>query len=205
MYPDDDQASALFDNIALRLKLKDYSDGTVSWLGRARLSLAEENDVLRAYYHWEESAISTVQSWFQPPLSVIESAKVSKKELADALRDLALKLNEKGHVLLFTDHISDRPLYRLIVSYILPSELKNLENSHAPIYWNFSYFSPRGRRMKTNDYVWLAYYASDQQRAKWLLDCNGQCDVACERTLPKKRTPKHRRDYLYAAEPSEFF
>ena len=78
----------------------------------------------------------------------------------------------------FTDHLSDRQLYCLILRDILPSPEKKLDLPRNYLHWHFL-------DLEAQPETWLAYYASDEERDAWRLE-TGQA-------LPPRRNPPHPR------------
>jgi hypothetical protein len=89
------------------------------------------------------------------------------------------KLFEKRVVLDFTDHLTDRELYCLIVRDILPSPEKKIDNSSSYLHWDCSDASGDAQ-------LWLRYYATAEEREQWAGDFG--------ETLPSHEEPPYRRD-----------
>ena len=98
--------------------------------------------------------------------------------LESILWDVIRKLHQKQIVLDFTDHLSDRELYCLIYSDILPAREKKLDHMKHYLHWDCT--GPSG-----DPDVWLRYYASEEEREEWA-DCYGQ-------PLPEREVPPYPR------------
>ena len=70
------------------------------------------------------------------------------------------KLFAKRIVLDFTDHLSDRELYRLIYRDILPAREKKLDYPNNYLHWDCTGGGGDSE-------VWLRYYASEEERQEW--------------------------------------
>ena len=70
------------------------------------------------------------------------------------------KLYLKRIVLDFTDHLSDRDLYRLIFRDILPAREKKLDYPSNYLHWDCT-------GAGGDSEVWLRYYATEEEREEW--------------------------------------
>ena len=77
-----------------------------------------------------------------------------------------LQTIRKRVVLDFTDHLTDRELYCLIVRDILPSPEKKIDNSSSYLHWDCSDASGDAQ-------LWLRYYATAEEREQWADDFGG--------------------------------
>ena len=104
----------------------------------------------------------------------------SPKNSKDFIQEKAgfRKFFQKGIVLDFTDHLSDRELYCMIYRDILPAREKKLDNVKRYLHWDCT--GPNG-----DPDVWLTFYASDEDRDDWA-ESYGQ-------PLPPRRTPPYTR------------
>jgi hypothetical protein len=99
-------------------------------------------------------------------------------DLHTILWDIIHKLYEKRIVLEFTDHLSDRELYTLIVRDILPSREKMIESGTNYLHWDC------GRGCGDPE-VWLRYYATEEERQDWA--------QTYRQPLPPQSEPPHSR------------
>jgi hypothetical protein len=81
-------------------------------------------------------------------------------------------------VLDFTEHLSDRQLYCLILRDILPSPEKKLDLPRNYLHWHFL-------DVESQPEIWLAFYASEEEREMWAAE-TGQ-------PLPPRQDPPHPR------------
>lgn len=82
----------------------------------------------------------------------------------------------------YTDHLSDEELYRRLWGEVLPDEVPDLPRTEADGYhWDFS--DSGGESID-----WLAYYASEEERARWVREFP-------ECVLPPRCRPPYARDH----------
>ena len=81
-------------------------------------------------------------------------------------------------VLDFSDHLTDRELYRLLYRDILPAQEKKIQRSDS--YLHFDCANTDGDPL-----AWLRYYASEEDRESWAEETGGE--------LPPIDEPPHRR------------
>lgn len=175
------QVDELLRNAELRTELEPYFDESLSRVDVRHWSLSRENDYLALMLDWERAPVLPIADWFTPPLAFPHPANLSDAELPEALKGVIEKLYEKQIVLDFTDHLSDRALYELIVLQILPTREKKVEHPECYRHWDCSYSSEE----ESHADVWLTYYASDEDREIW------QEQNGC--ALPPKRMPLYPR------------
>lgn len=178
----------LIRNAELRTELEPYSDEAITRIHYHHWTLREENQFLASMLLWEKAPVLPIYEWFEPALRFPHPQNVSDEELPRILTNLVQKLYEKHIVLDFTDHLSDRELYRLIVQKILPANEKKIEFMDVYHHWDCSrdpsrYDDEEGKESE----AWLTYYASDEERDAWAETHDGP--------LPEKRTPLHRRHF----------
>ena len=158
-----DEVDQLLLNAQLRDELEPFLDESVDFVSVGRLPTAEENKYLASMLEWEQAPVEPIATWFDPPLELPEPTSLSEQELHDNLWVAIRKLYEKQIVLDFTDHLSDFALFKLIKRDILPSREKKLLSSSRYLHWHC--LDP------THDPdTWLAYYASEDERAAWSQD-----------------------------------
>ena len=173
-----DEVDQLMRNAELRDELERYVDESITRVNVQKLTLAAENDFLASMLAWEQAPVLPVYRWFDPELRVPRPDSLNDVSLHAILWDVIRKFFQKGIVLDFTDHLSDRELYCMIYRDILPAREKKLDNVKRYLHWDCT--GPNG-----DPDVWLTYYASDEDREEWS-DCYGQ-------PLPERRTPPYTR------------
>ena len=175
-----DEIDDLIRNAELWTELEPYYDESISRVDVRHLSLKLENEFLASMLDWETAPIVPIYRWFEPEMRLPNPALLSENDLLSILNDTVLKLYEKKIILDFTDHLSDLELYQLISLNILPSREKKLDKRNNYIHWDCSHAGG-------DPNVWLAYYASDEERESW-------ADVY-RQPLPPKMVPGYHRDW----------
>src|SRR5207244_7092755 len=104
--------------------------------------------------------------------------RLSESQLRKLLGETIERLYSQRIMLDFTDHLTDRQLYCLIMRDILPSPEKKLDLPRNYLHWHFL-------DDEAQPEVWLMYYASDEEREAWASE-------TCQ-TLPPRRTPPYPR------------
>ena len=93
-------------------------------------------------------------------------------------------LYEKGVCLQFTEHLSDRELYSLIMRDILTAEEKQVFLPGRFLNWCCI-----DARVQEQD--WLRFYASDDERFEWAIenemDPPDKCPLPFSRYVPRPR------------------
>ena len=149
-------------NAELRSELEPYFDESISRVNVQHISLCLENDYLAAMLEWERSPVLPIYRWFEPELRPPHPNRLDDKEISKILVDVIQQLYEKKIVLDFTDHLTDRELYRLICQDILPSREKKIDMRHGSLHWDCSYSGGI-----SDPTIWLTYYACDEDREDW--------------------------------------
>lgn len=165
-------------NARLRDELEPYLDESVHILDCRRLPTQAENEFLAQMLAWERAPVLAISKWFEPELAPPPPDKLSDAELRPVLWQTIQRLYDKRIVLDFTEHLSDRQLYCLILRDILPSPEKKLDLPRNYLHWHFL-------DVEAQPEIWLAYYASDDEREMWASE-TGQ-------TLPPRRSPPYPR------------
>ena len=119
-----------------------------------------------------------ISKWFSPELLLPSPDQLTDAQLRKVLSETIKQLYSQRIVLDFTDHLSDRQLYCLILRDILPSPEKKLDLPRNYLHWHFL-------DIETQPEIWLAYYASDEERETWTEE-TGQ-------PLPPRARPPHVR------------
>ena len=115
---------------------------------------------------------------FEPELVLPSPDKLSDSQISELLTETIERLYDQRIVLDFTDHLSNRQLYCLILRDILPSPEKKLDLPRNYLHWHFL-------DVETQPEIWLTFYASDEERDMWASE-TGQA-------LPARRKPPHPR------------
>jgi len=157
-----DDIDELLRNAELRSELEPYLDESVSRIIMQHIPLRLENEYLAAMLAWEKAPVLPIYRWFEPELHPTPAETLDDASLAVILDKLILKLYENRIVLDFTDHLSDRELYRMICHDILPSHEKRLEDRASSLHWDCASSDD-----SDDPENWLRYYADDEERALW--------------------------------------
>lgn len=176
--PNADEVEQLLLNARLRDELEPFYDESMEILNVRKLSTTKENEFLASLLAWERAPTVPISQWFEPELKLPAPETLDDETLRTHLAHAIHQLYEKRIVLEFTEHLSDRQLYCLIVRDILPSPEKKIEQPKNFLHWHCL---DEG----ADPELWLRYYASDQERAEWLAE-NGQA-------LPPQQSPPHVR------------
>lgn len=174
------EVEELIRNAELRTELEPYYDESISLVNSHHFSLRFENEFLACMLEWETAPVLPIYRWFSPEMRIPQPNLLESSNLQSILYDVVEKLYSKKIVLDFTDHLSDIELYRIIYHDILPSREKMLENRKSFIHWDCSHAGG-------NPEIWLAYYASDEERESWA--------DAYQQPLPPKKIPEYHRDF----------
>lgn len=165
-------------NARLRDEIEPYQDESIECMNLRRLPTEVENQFLSSMLAWERAPMTPIAEWFDPPLCLPHPDVLGEEQLRDRLWDAIHKLYAKRIVLDFTDHLSDRELYTLILRDILPSPEKRLDLPDHFLHWDCA----------GDEETYLRYYASEEERMAWI--CDGDAD---DDPLPPQDTPRHRR------------
>ena len=155
-----DEVDQLLRNAELRDELERYFDESISRVNIHKLTLQAENEFLASMLAWEQAPVLPIYRWFEPELRPPRPEVLDDRDLHDILMELIDKLFEKRIVLDFTDHLSDRELYCLIVRDILPAREKKPDWPKNYLHWDCT--GPSG-----DAEVWLRYYATPEEREEW--------------------------------------
>lgn len=173
-----EEVDQLLLNARLRDELEPFLDESVHILDCRRLDTKAENEFLAQMLAWERAPVLPISQWFQPELVLPPPDKLSDEQIKTLLWQTIHRLLGKRIVLDFTDHLSDRQLYCLILRDILPSPEKKLDLPRNYLHWHFL-------DVEAQPEIWLTYYASDEERQVWSAE-TGQA-------LPPHRTPPYPR------------
>jgi hypothetical protein len=158
--PRPEEVDHLLRNAQLRDELEPFLDESIYCVNESELPTPVENEFLASMLAWERAPVLPISKWFEPELVLAHPNSLSDDELHDALWDAVQKLYDKRIVLDFTDHLSDRQLYRLIYCDILPSPEKKIDAVANYLHWDCS-------GSHDDPDVWLRYYASEDERLDW--------------------------------------
>ncbi len=171
-----DEVDLLLANARLRDELEPYRDESIDDTSVTRMSLRTENEYLASMLAWERAPALPIASWFSPPLQIPSPDSLSDEALEVLLRDTIQRLYSQNVVLRFTDHLSDRELYKIIFRDILPCCEKKVEIKGKNLEW---------RCIEDNE-TWLRYYADPIDRRRF----QEEHDV----DIPPSETPEFKRD-----------
>ena len=178
--PKADEVDQLLRNAELRDELERYFDESISRVNVQQWTLAAENEFLASMLAWEQAPILPIYRWFEPELRLPRPDSLGDEDLEKILAEVVRKLFAKRIVLDFTDHLSDRDLYRLIYRDILPSREKKLD------YPEHATCTGTARARAATPEVWLSYYASEEERQEWAENYR--------QPLPPRLPPPYPRD-----------
>jgi hypothetical protein len=170
-----DEVDQLLLNARLRDEIEPYQDEAIDLMNLERMPTEVENQFLASMLAWERAPMTPIAEWFQPELQLPHPDTLEDEALHDRLWDTIHKLYDKRIVLDFTDHLSDRELYTLILRDILPSPEKRLNLPDHFLHWDCA----------GDEETYLRFYASEEERLSWSTD---------DEALPPHDTPRHRRD-----------
>ena len=157
------EIDVLLRNARLRDEIEPYLDESVYLVDAARMPTHWENDYLASMLEWEKAPVLPISHWFEPPLVLPAHDSLDDNELKQRLHQAIGRLFEKNITLNFTEHLSDRQLYCLILRDILPAQEKRIRLSNNVIQWQC--IDP-----VTEEEDWLRYYATEDDREMWTLE-----------------------------------
>ncbi|MEM9588694.1 MAG: hypothetical protein AAGA03_15540 [Planctomycetota bacterium] len=170
-----DEVDLLLANARLRDELEPYRDDSIDDPTQRRMSLKAENEYLASMLAWERAPALPVAQWFEPPLVIPAPETLDDADLRRTLWKTVDQLYTQRIVLQYTDHLSDRELYRLIYRDILPSCEKKLHVPNHDFTWHC---------VEDTD-TWLRYYADPVERRRYQEDNQAE--------LPPTEAPEFRR------------
>ncbi len=171
-----DEVDLMLANARLRDELEPYRDESIDDPSVTRMSLRTENEYLASILAWERAPALPIASWFMPVLELPSPDSIDDTTLSALLYDTIDRLYSQQVVLRFTDHLSDRELYKIIYRDILPCCEKKVELPGKYFEW---------RCIEDND-TWLRFYADAVDRRRF----QEEYDV----DIPPSETPKHKRN-----------
>ncbi len=174
-----EEVELLLRNAQLRDEMEPFRDEAVELLTRRRLPILEENEFLASMLAWERAPVLPIGQWFNPPLELPKPEQLGENELHVVLWDVIFQLHAQRIVLRFTEHLSDRALYTLLLRDILPSPEKKVDLPGNFLVW---YCLDAEDDCQT----WLRYYATAEERDAWA-ESTGQA-------LPPSELPPFPRE-----------
>lgn len=175
----DDEVDQILLNARLRDELEPYLDESVQLIDLRRFPTRLENEFLASMLEWERAPVLPISRWFEPELILPAPDTLDDQRLNELLWNTIHQLYSQRIALDFTEHLSDRDLYRLIYRDILPSLEKKIDRSSAFLHWYCLDASD-------NPEIWLTYYATDTERQQWQEETGGELP-------PSQPTPFPRR------------
>lgn len=170
-----DEVDLLLTNARLRDELEPYRDESIDG-SINRMPLRAENEYLQSMLAWERAPALPIASWFTPALEIAAPDSMDDSQLATMLKETIDQLFSKSVVLRFTDHLSDRELYKIIYRDILPCCEKKIDLPGKHLQWHCA---------EDTD-TWLRYYATAIERRRY----QEEYDV----DVPASETPMYKRN-----------
>ncbi len=154
-----DEVELLMLNAQLRDELEPYLDESVEFVTVRQMSLVEENEFLESILAWERAPSLPISKWFEPELVLPKPEGLNDAEVHSMLWRTIHLLYGQRIALDFTDHLSDRQLYCMLMRDILPVYQKKISGHRNFLHWHC---------LHDNDLeCWLIYYATDEEREGW--------------------------------------
>ena len=147
-------------NAQLSQEMEPYVDESVTLIDTRRMPTRVENAFLTAMLAWEKAPVLPIRNWFEPELQLPAPQELTDLQLSEILNTVILMLFEKGIALQFTEHLSDRELYCLIVRDIMSAEERKIQ-----LPGNFLNWQCIDSRLEED--AWLQFYASEEEREEW--------------------------------------
>jgi hypothetical protein len=110
-----------------------------------------------------------------------DEATLGDEELHRRLWEIIAAMKTIGLVVEFTNHLSDRELYRYLAETLQEETLLTDDPNSA---WHLS---PLGSGSEEENEIYLRYYADDEEREQWAADGT---------KVPPKEPPPYDRDRL---------
>lgn len=155
-----DDVEQLLLNARLRDELEPYDDDSLSLVAMSHMPTRRENEFLQSLLTWERAPVLPVNQWFDPPLDLPAPETLDDDALHHLLGDAIQKLASRRIVLQWTEHLSDRQLYCLLLRDILSCPEKRMDLPDRWISW-------RCLDEEADPESWLRYYATNEQRVEW--------------------------------------
>jgi hypothetical protein len=177
--PNADEIEEILLNARLRDELEPFLDESIHMFDSAHVPTSKENEFLASMLAWERAPVLPISRWFEPELKLPSPEKLSDAELSRHLADTIQRLYSQRIVLDFTEHLSDRQLYALILRDILPSHEKKVDLPKNYLHWHCFDSSDEPD-------IWLRFYASEEEREAW-------ADETGQTLPPQEKLPYPRR------------
>lgn len=169
-----DEVDLMLANARLRDELEPYRDESIE-SSTGKMNLRTENEYLASMLAWEKAPALPIASWFTPVLEIPAPDSIDDKELDKLLGQTVERLYSERVVLRFTDHLSNRELYKIIYRDILPCCEKKVEIAGKYLEW----------RCIEDTETWLIYYADAVERRRY----QEEHDI----DLPETMKPRFKR------------
>ena len=115
-----DEFQQLMLNAQLRDELEPFLDESLDVLKSRQMSTPMENEYLASILAWERAPVLPISQWFSPEMVLPRPDSLDDAELHEQLWKTIDRLYDQRIVLDFTDHLSDRELYCLLIRDIQP-------------------------------------------------------------------------------------
>lgn len=171
-----DEVDLMLANARLRDELEPYRDDSIDDPSTNRMSLRIENEYLESMLAWERAPALPIASWFTPTLEIASPDHLNDEQLTVALHETIELLFSQRVVLRYTDHLSDRDLYKILFRDVLPCCEKKVDLPGKCLEW----------RCVEDDDTWLRYYASAVDRRRY----QEENDVE----MPPSEIPQYKRN-----------
>jgi hypothetical protein len=173
--PGVDEVDLMLANARLRDELEPYRDESIDDSSTNRMSLRTENEYLESMLAWERAPALPIASWFTPELEIPSPDHLDDEELTLVLNQTIERLFSQRVVLRYTDHLSDRDLYKIIYRDVLTCCEKKVDLPGKSLEW---------RCVEDNE-TWMRFYANAVDRRRY----QEEHDVE----IPPSETPQHTR------------
>jgi hypothetical protein len=177
--PHPEEVEHLLRNAELRDELEPFLDEAIGRVNVTELPTPVENEFLASMLAWERAPVVPISKWYEPELVLAKPETLSEDELHQVLWNTIYKLFDKRILLDFTDHLSDRELYCIILRDILPCHEKQIDAPSNYLHWDCA-------NVGGDPEVWLRYYATEQERLEW------EDELPCP--LPQHEDLPHARE-----------
>lgn len=169
-----DEVDLMLTNARLRDELEPYRDESIDG-SIHHMPLRTENEYLASMLAWERAPALPIASWFTPVMELPSPDALDDAQITKLLAQTIDRLYSQHVVLRYTDHLSNRELYKIIYRDILPCCEKKVELPGKFLEW----------RCIEDDDTWLKYYADAIERRRF--------QEEHEIDLPASQTPQYRR------------
>ncbi len=176
--PKNEEVDQLLRNASLRDELEPFFDESIAMFNHRELPTTVENEFLASMLAWEKAPVLPISQWFSPELILPHPDALDAEQLHSTLWDAIQKLYAERIVLDFTDHLSDRQLYSMILRDILPANEKRIESRNSFLHWDCA-------NTENEPEDWLRFYATEEERLMWAEEEGGE--------LPPQEVPPYPR------------